>query len=304
MRPRSSHEAGGDFNSDHRNPELCTTKVPCGGACTESAPGSLALVVSQAMDTDSYLASIEHDAASMLAVATAVPLDTPVPTCPGWTLWDLIEHTGIVHRHKTETVRGGWFDESPPRPSGPDGDIVEWFGNGVVEMLEVLRTADLSKPTWTWCPHQHNADWWVRRMAHETVIHGADALITAGRSGKVGHELGIDGVDEILDEMMIGGPAWGTLTAGEGVVALEADGHRWVVRRASFSGTSPNSGNTYEDLPALVYAKGHEPDAVIAADPGTLDLWLWGRGDLPGGAVSGDESLVDYVRLVAAEATQ
>jgi hypothetical protein len=141
-------------------------------------------------------------------------------------------------------------------------------------------------------------------MAHETVIHGADALITAGRSGKVGHELGIDGVDEILDEMMIGGPAWGTLTAGEGVVALEADGHRWVVRRASFSGTSPNSGNTYEDLPALVYAKGHEPDAVIAADPGTLDLWLWGRGDLPGGAVRGDESLVDYVRLVAAEATQ
>lgn len=304
MRPRSSREAGGDFNSDHRNPELRTTKVPCGGACTESAPGSLALVGSPSMDTDSYLGSIERDAASMMEVATDVPLDTPVPTCPGWTLRDLIEHTGIVHRHKTETVRGGWLDEAPPESPGPDGDILEWFGHGVVEMLGVFRTSDLSKPSWTWCPHQHNADWWVRRMAHETVIHGADALITAGRSGRVEQELAIDGVDEILDEMMIGGPPWGTLTPRDGVIALDADGHRWVVRRASFSGTSPNTGNTYEDLPALVYAEGDEPDAVVAADAETLDLWLWGRGDLPGAAISGDGSLVDYVRLVAAEATQ
>ena len=303
MRPRSSHEAGGDFNSDHRNPELRTTKVPCGGACTEGAPGSLALVVSHAMDTDSYLGSIEHDAASMMAVATDVPLDTAVPTCPGWTLRDLLEHTGIVHRHKTETVRGGWLDASPPQPSGPDGDILEWFDLGVVEMLRVFRTSDLSKPTWTWCPHQHDADWWVRRMAHETVIHGADALIAAGGPGRVGPELAIDGVDEILDEMMIGGPAWGTITAGDGVIAMEVEGRQWVVRRASFSGTSPSSGNSYDGLPALVYAADHEPDAVIATDPATLDLWLWGRGDLPDGAASGDGSLVDYVRLVAAEAT-
>ncbi len=255
------------------------------------------------MDTHAYLTSVERDAASMMAIAADLPLDTPVPTCPGWTLRDLMEHTGIVHRHKTETVRGGWLDESPPEPPGPDGDLLEWFGSGVEEMLDVFRTSDLSQPTWTWCAHEHRADWWVRRMAHETVIHGADSLIAAGGTGRVDQELAIDGVDEILDEMMIGGPDWGTLTAGEGVIALEAGGRRWVVRRASFSGTSPISGNTYEDLPALVYAEGSEPDAVIATDPETLDLWLWGRGNLPSGSVGGDKSLVDYVRLVAAEAT-
>lgn len=255
------------------------------------------------MDVATFLETIEYDAAAMMAVGTKYPRDTPVPTCPGWTLGDLIEHTGTVHRDKAEIVRGGWVDDRPEPPDGPDGDLVEWFGLGVVEMLDVFSTADLSRPTWTWCPHDHTADWWVRRIGHETAIHAADALVSAGQPPRVDPRIAVDGIDEILDEMMIGGPDWGTVTPGEGVVALVGGDRRWVVRRASFSGTSPTSGTTYTDLPALVYDDG-EPDAVVTATPVVLDLWLWGRTELPAGAVTGDEELVTFVRGVAADATR
>ena len=255
------------------------------------------------METPTYLAAIEADTAAMLAIGTKLPLDTRVPSCPDWALADLLAHTGAVHRHKTEIVRGGWVDAEPPEPGGPDGDVVEWFGLGAVEMLEVFESADLTKPTWTWCNHDHTAAWWVRRMAHETIIHSADALLCADARPHIDEGLALDGVDEILDEMMIGGPAWGTVEALDRTIALEAGNRRWVLQTAVFSGTSPKTGTTYDALDTFVYGDG-PTSATVRTDPSTLDLWLWGRADLAPTDVDGDQSLVEHVRSVAAEATQ
>ena len=220
------------------------------------------------MDTATYLRSIERDAAIIIDVAQSMPLDTSVPSCPEWTLGDLVVHTGIVHRHNTETVAGGWLDEAPP-----------------------------------WCIHDHKADWWVRRMAHETAIHGVDAQSAVGEPPSLDPELATDGVDEILVEMMTGGPDWSTVTPMEDVVELATPDRRWVLRRATLSGTSPSTGTRYEALDTFVFDEA-KPDTVIRAEPSTLDLWLWGRAPLSAGSVSGDPSLADQVRAVAAEATQ
>jgi len=169
-------------------------------------------------------------------------------------------------------------------------------------MLGVLRSADLSQPTWTWCAHDHTAAWWVRRMAHETAIHAADAVLASGGVPVLDADLAIDGVDEILDEMMVGGPGWGTVTPTNRVIALEAGDRRWLLRSATFVGTSPQTGTHY-DMPALVHERGAEPDATVSTDPSTLDLWLWGRAPLPEGSVSGDRSLADELFTLAAEAT-
>ena len=256
------------------------------------------------MDTDILMAAIRSDAGSMLDAATATGLDVDVPTCPGWTMSDLMVHTGRVHRHKAEVVRGRYVDADAKFPPKPDGDVLEWFAEGIDEMLDVFTRADLNQPTWTWCSHDHNADWWVRRMAHETVIHGADALVAAGRTPTIEDSLAADGVDEILDEFMADIPEWGTAVAGEGTVALEAGGHRWGLRTATFSGVEPESGTTYEGLVALLRDDAVLPGAVVRTDAETLDLWLWGRGELPDDAVTGDRALADYVRAVAVEATQ
>jgi uncharacterized protein (TIGR03083 family) len=255
------------------------------------------------VDTDSYIACIKGDTAAMITAVGIAGLEASVPTCPGWTVLDLVTHTGVVHRHKTETVRGGYLDQPPPQPGGPDRDVLRWFCDGVEEMLVVFAEADLSAPTWTWCAHEHNADWWVRRMAHETAIHAADAVITSKGIPVVGTALAIDGVDEILDEMMVDGPSWGTVTPTDRVVALESADRRWVLRTAKFGGTSPVTGTAYEGLDTFVYDRTGAAEATVRADPETLDLWLWGRRKLPVGAVRGDPSLVDHVRAVAAEST-
>jgi uncharacterized protein (TIGR03083 family) len=253
---------------------------------------------------ETFVPTIERDAAVMMSVAEDQGLEAPVPSCPGWTLRDLLVHTGRVHRHKTEILVGDWRTESPPQPDGPgEADVIEWFGVGVVEMIEGFRAVDLDEPRWTWCPHEHTGRWWVRRMAHETAIHAADAILAADGTPTLAPDLAADGVDEILEEMMVGAPDWGTLTDQPGVVAMTAGERTWTVRRATFSGTSPNSGTTYTDLPALAWTD-QPPDARVVVDPSTLDLWLWGRAELGSADIVGDPELVAHVRAVAADATQ
>ena len=261
------------------------------------------MTVDSSLELDDYLRSVECDAATMAAIADTIPLDSPVPSCPDWTLNDLMIHTGRVHRHKAAVVRDGWLDGPAPQPDGPSGDLVEWFEDGVAELVTVLRTADLSRPSWTWCAHDHTADWWVRRMAHETAIHRADAELAVGMTPTLDDELGADGADEVINEMMVGGPAWGSVTPADRRFELRAGGRTWMLRTASFSGTSPHSGTVYENLPTLV-AGGGVPEMIVDTDGSTLDLWLWGRGQLPPSSVSGALDLVDWVRDLAAEATQ
>jgi uncharacterized protein (TIGR03083 family) len=256
------------------------------------------------METDAYMRAIRKDADAMVAAARVAGLESDVPTCPGWTVRDLMVHTGRVHRHKTEVVRGRYLDADAKFPQKPDDDVLEWFAEGVDEMLGVFADADLSAPSYTWCSHDHTADWWVRRMAHETAIHAADALIAAGKTPTIEASLAQDGVDEILDEFMIGGPSWGEIVSSDRTISLRSGDREWNLRSAVFSGTSPTTGTSYEALDKLVYDSGGRPMATVATDPATLDLWLWGRGELPHEAVTGDRSVVSHVRAVAVESTQ
>jgi hypothetical protein len=172
-------------------------------------------------------------------------------------------------------------------------------------MLAVFRDADLDAPTWTWCNHDHTVEWWVRRMAHETLIHGADAVIAIGGTPEVDESLAEDGIEEILFEMMVDAPAWAELTKGDRVVSIVTPGRSWILRTASWDGKSPNTHKMYVEEPALMLVSdGIEPDAQITGSAAELNLWLWGRGDLPAGAVTGDAALADLVRSIAAEATQ
>lgn len=257
------------------------------------------------MDSLNFLIALEHEAESMQAAAAVADLDSAVPTCPGWTVRDLVVHTGQVHRHKTVSVRDQWTSGSPPWPDEPEGDVLAWFDDGIDNMLAVFREADLDAPTWTWCDHEHTVAWWVRRMAHETLIHGADAVIAIDGVPEVDESLAQDGIEEILFEMMVGAPEWAELKEGSQTVAIVTPGRTWTLRTASWEGESPSTGDVYVDEPAVVLIVDTvEPDAQIIGSAADLDLWLWGRGALPDGAVAGDAALAELVRSIAAEATQ
>ncbi|MGI9528375.1 MAG: hypothetical protein ACR2NG_01585, partial [Acidimicrobiia bacterium] len=131
----------------------------------------------------------------------------------------------------------------------------------------------------------------------------ADAELAGGLVPELDQALAVDGADEVINESLVGGPSWGSVTPGDRVFELSAGGRSWRLGTATFSGTSPRSGETYTDLGTFVFDDG-EPEMVVNTDGSTLDLWLWGRGELPSGAVSGDRDLVAQVRGIAAEATQ
>ncbi len=141
-------------------------------------------------------------------------------------------------------------------------------------------------------------------MAHETIIHGADAALTVGELPVIDEALATDGVEELLVEMMVGAPSWAELAEGDQVVALVTPQKSWMLRTATWAGES-RKGQRFEDEQGLVYAEAiDQPDTVISCAASELDLWLWGRGALPEGAVAGNDSLEDHVRSIAIEATQ
>ncbi len=233
-------------------------------------------------------------------------MDAAVPSCPGWTVRDVVTHTGVVYVHKTTIVRDGWVDEQPDPVAPPSSGELEWFREVADEMLEVLATADPAIRVATWHPEDQSVGFWRRRMAHESVIHRLDAELAHDVVTPVDAALGADGIDEILVVMMTGAPDWSHSSRSEHVISItETDaGRTWRLRVGDFSGTSPR-GHEYDHEPTFFI---DETDAAVTASiagpAGVLDSWLWGRAARDGLTIEGDASLADLVRSVAADSTQ
>ena len=69
---------------------------------------------------DDYLASLDAAVDRMAVWSRAAGPDASVPTCPGWTVRDLLAHQGMVHRWATAVVRAD--------PAGIDDVAVEAEG--------------------------------------------------------------------------------------------------------------------------------------------------------------------------------
>jgi Mycothiol maleylpyruvate isomerase N-terminal domain len=58
-----------------------------------------------AMEPDRFLDLLEQDGARLASVARRGDLDSPIPTCPGWTVADCGAHTADVYQHKVACMR-------------------------------------------------------------------------------------------------------------------------------------------------------------------------------------------------------
>lgn len=139
--------------------------------------------------------------------AARAGLAAPVPTCPGWTVRDLVEHQGVVHRWATGVVRGDAPHDAllaaELRPG--ESDLLGWFDEGATDLLAALAFAPDDLRTYFFlkdAPPSKQA--WARRQCHETTVHAVDAMAAA-----LGHaplaaqtwirpRLAVDGLDELL----------------------------------------------------------------------------------------------------------
>jgi len=240
-----------------------------------------------------FLAAVRADGAA-LAAAARRGLDPEVPTCPGWTVADLVLHTGMVHRHKLEIVRGRLAaPPSPWPPPAPDRrELLDWYGQGLDELVTVLDGTDPQTPVWTFHPPDRTVAFWRRRMAHETAVHRVDVESAHGEPAPVPAPLAVDGIDEVLDVFLV--PFSEREAVGGGgetlhLHATDAEGE-WRLRL----------------LPTGVQVdRGHaEADAAARATASDLLLFLWGRLPATRLETFGDPAVPAAVRALAAEATQ
>lgn len=141
------------------------------------------------------------------ANAMAAGLDAPVPTCPGWTIRDLVAHVGMAHRWATGHVIGSPLEdpETIEAAATSEPDLLTWLDDGATALLQAIVDAPDDLTAFVFLKNAPAPKvFWTRRQCHETTIHAVDAL--AARLGRApqrgetwfGAALALDGIDELL----------------------------------------------------------------------------------------------------------
>ena len=240
------------------------------------------------MQRDDYLAHLAHDGARMAGLARG-NLDARVPTCPDWSLRDLLRHTGNVHRWFSSATRER-TDGPPEFPSVAEPSegaaLAAWLQSGVDELVAVLRELDAETPRWTWFTPDQTAGWYFRRAAQETLVHRIDAELAAGDVTGVDAALAVDGVDEMCDVFIpfaAGRPIGGGGTTLH-LHATDADGEWLFTLQAD----------------RVDVARGHaKGDAALRGTARDLLLIVWGRDPLGDVEQFGDETVIATFRATA-----
>ncbi|MGO1057213.1 maleylpyruvate isomerase family mycothiol-dependent enzyme [Crossiella sp. CA198] len=246
------------------------------------------------MDFHRHAAEIRVQTALFGDLAGA-DLRAPVPSCPGWSLGNLVRHVGYGHRWAAEIIRtratGFLPDDKMRKLDGDDSRPlpVDWLVEGATELSEALRAAGPGTTVWTPLTSGGGTDFWARRFAHETVMHRADATLAAGIPFTVATEVALDTVDEWmwLDSLAQ------HFDYNPGKRALLAPG-----RTLAFEATDADAA-WFVDLTGevIVSGRGRGAAAVTVRAPLTdLLLALYRRKPFSGNGitVSGDTALLEF----------
>ncbi|GHH16257.1 hypothetical protein GCM10018780_58520 [Streptomyces lanatus] len=154
-----------------------------------------------------YCDEIVHQVGLLRSLVTSgADLSATVPTCPDWSLEQLVRHMGGALRWVELMVRTRSQEEIPektvPLHGGPDeqGDpaaLDAWLAETGELVVAALREAGPDAKVWGWAGG-HTAGFWARRMTHEITIHRADAALTAGQPYEVAPDIAADAIDEWL----------------------------------------------------------------------------------------------------------
>lgn len=146
------------------------------------------------MSAPDHLAHLRRELDLFQAALTG-DWDAPVPSCPDWTLRDLVLHTGKVHRWAMAKTFG---TEREPKRDLTDDDLAEWFAEGAEKVHASLSAADPNAPC-DGFEDPATVAFWIRRQAHEAAMHRVDAQLVSGTPDPIPADLALDGIAEVFE---------------------------------------------------------------------------------------------------------
>lgn len=234
------------------------------------------------MSTPSFselVATIRREGEGIVS-AGAIDLDVKVPTCGDWTMRELLAHVGSVYRRATTAVAERATTEvawvSPPDDLP---DVSAYLGEALDDLVHALSDSDAETPVWNWSGADQTAQFWARRMAHESAVHRYDAQRAHGLAQPIDTDLACDGMDELVDLVLPRIVARDKPELPTGTYHfVSTDGSDWVVK----------SGE--DGLERLAAARN--VDVTITGPASAVLLVAYGRVKWASLETSGDEKLL------------
>ena len=157
------------------------------------------------------LVSLIEDRSAALRNASAVApdLDIRVPSCPDWSLRDLIAHLTEVQHFWAAAVTAG-PSEQPPTVAEPSRDPRELLA-ATEALIAALHKSGPELECWTWwgasgAPMTAGAV--ARHQVQEAAVHAFDAQLAIGSPQPVPTVIALDGIDEFISVIHGSSGAW------------------------------------------------------------------------------------------------
>jgi len=244
------------------------------------------------LSRDRYLTQVADESARLLATDPA-DLGNSIPHIEGWTVGDVIGHTGWVARY-VALQQSATPDQPVSRsavPNPPAGaEVLAWASEAVAGLTEALEHSDPDtiRPSFA---GPVAASWWVRRMAHELSMHRWDIDSATGTPTPIDPAVSVDGIDEIFEVFVPTRMRFESLAANGETMHLHS--------------TDQNEGAgewTATLLPDTIeWDHSHsKADVAVRGTASDLLLVMWSRIPASRLEVFGDAALIDRWQEAAA----
>jgi uncharacterized protein (TIGR03083 family) len=161
--------------------------------------------------------------------AAAAGADAAVPTTPGWTITELVEHVGQTQHWVAEMIERRITDptqlptEMAALPTDP-GEWPAWLSQSAQRFTSACSDGALDAPVFNPAADQRTGTrFWLSSVLNETVVHGFDAAGAAGRPAAIDADIAAALIGNHL--AMLTSPTW-AMQRSESARAIRGTGQR------------------------------------------------------------------------------
>jgi len=243
------------------------------------------------MQTAAMVDALEREGNQLADSASRISLDARIPTCPDWSLRDLLRHVGGVHHWAADHIRqptdrianvpdlrelfGDW----------PDDDVlIDWYRSELSGLVKALRAAPSDLQTATFLANDGPLNFWARRQMHEATIHRIDVQLAGGSNDPVPASRAADGIDEMLTGFAVRRHVKFRSAEPRHIVIAPDDSEiRWTL--------------TVTDQPLVVDRQvAPRADTDVRGSCDVIFRVLWNRLPSTAAAIEGDAGLIDQFK--------